>query len=411
MKFCLAVVVILFAAAAFLPSPLAAAGSLPLLHAQGADIVDPEGHVVVLTGLNLGGWLVEEPWMLPFATDPPAGSGFSPITDHVSLWATVEKRFGAQGMGKVRTAFRNTWITEADFKRIHDEGFNVVRLPFLASLVSEPNGMHWLDQAIAWAGENNIYVILDMHGAPGSQSDQDHTGQTGLNMFFKDPAYVTEADAIWTKIAARYRNNNVVAGYDTLNEPMGTPNSDTLYVIQDQLYHAIRAGDPNHIIYIEDGYTGVQWMPFPGPCGWVNVAYSTHYYDFGAKSPADQQNTIDSYVTSIDKERLRRNIPFYVGEYGLEPNGTADELADLIKTLQAKHISSTMWTYKVSMAKGGQSFWGLYSNADPITQINAFTDSQASLINEFTQLRTENLTLYANEETAFKNALITQAHD
>jgi len=406
MNFCTKAFLFLFllssAAGSYAASP---PSDMPLLQASGTDIVDSTGKPLVLTGINLGGWLVEEPWMEPFVTNPPAGSAFAPIKDHVTLWGTVEQRFGVDGREKVRTAFRDAWITEADFKRMHDLGFNVVRLPFLASLVTEPNGFHWLDQAIAWASENHIYVILDMHGAPGSQSDQDHTGQEGLNQFFKDHSNVLKAEAVWTEIAARYHGNTAVAGYDMLNEPMGTPNSDTLYVIEDQLYRAIRAGDPTHLIFIEDGYTGVQWMPIPGPVGWTNVVYSTHYYNFTAKSAADQQGTLDSYTASVDKERQRRNIPFYVGEYCIEPNGTPDELTGFVQNLIAKHISSTIWTYKVSMTRGGQSFWGLYSNANAIAPLDFYTDSEADLMTKCNEIRTENLDLNSNEQAAFQKAL------
>lgn len=380
------------------------AQALPLLHAQGTNIVDASGHVVTLQGINLGGWLVEEMWMQPFVTKPPAGAAFPPIKDHVSLWTTVEKRFGVDGKNQVQTAFRNAWISEGDFKRIHAAGFNCVRLPFLASIVSEPGGLHWLDQAVAWAGQNQIYVILDMHGAPGGQSDQGHTGQADVNAFFRDPANITQTEAVWTQIARRYRSNPVVAGYDMLNEPTGTPNSDTLYVVQDRLYRAIRAGDPEHLIFMEDGYTGIQWMPFPGPAGWNNIVYSVHYYDFNAKSADDQQKSVSAFVDTAQKEQARRSVPFYIGEYGLEPHGTSAILLGLVQSLAAKHLSSSMWTYKVAWTGGGQSLWSLYSNVNPITPLDPFTDTEAELIQKCGQFRTDQIQENPNVASAFQPA-------
>lgn len=377
------------------------AAPLPLLHAQGTTLADPAGHVVTLKGINLGGWLVEEMWMQPFVTTPPAGSSFKTIKDHVSLWNTVETRFGPAGKARVQTAFRSAWVNEADFKRLHDAGFNCVRLPFLASIVSEPGGLRWLDQAVQWGADNGIYVILDMHGAPGSQSDQGHTGQADLTLFFKDPANVSLAEKVWTQIARRYRDNPAVAGYDTINEPTATPNSDTLYVVQDRLYRAIRAADPGHLIIIEDGYTGIQWMPFPAPSGWVNVAYSSHYYDFNAKSDADQQKAVGDYVASVEKESVRRSIPFYIGEYGLEPHGTKETLTNLVQTLDAQHLSSSLWTYKVMWTGGGQSLWSLYSNPKPVTPLNPFTDTEDQLIQKCAELRTDQLDPNPNVAAAF----------
>ncbi|MGI4788761.1 MAG: glycoside hydrolase family 5 protein [Janthinobacterium lividum] len=384
-------------------APAATGSVLPMLHAQGTNIVDSSGNTVTLTGINLGGWLVEEMWMQPFVTTPPSGSAFKPIKDHVSLWGTISDRFGAAGKTRVQTAFRQAWINESDFARIQAAGFNCVRLPFLASIVDEPGGLHWLDQAVAWAGAHKIYVILDLHGAPGSQSDQGHTGQADVNSFFKDPANISQAEAIWTQISRRYQNNPTVAGYDMLNEPTGTPNSDTLYVVQDRLYRAIRAGDSKHLIFIEDGYTGVQWMPFPAPSGWTNVAYSTHYYDFSAKTTEEQQKAFNDYLASNEKEQDRRQIPYYVGEYGLEPHGTAGTLSNAIQALKDKHISSSMWTYKVMWTGGGQSLWSLYSNAKPVTPLDPFQDSEGDLIRKCTQLRTDQIDVNPNVAQAFQH--------
>lgn len=369
----------------------AEAAGLSPLHADGTKIVNASGKTVMLRGINLGGWLVEEPWMQPFVTRPPDGSPYPPIKDHVSLWTTIEKRFGQAGRQRVQTAFREAWINESDFDRIHAAGLNCVRLPFLASLLDEPDGVHWLDQAIAWAGQRGIYVILDMHGAPGGQSDQGHTGEAGRNAFFKDPANVTQAAEIWTRLARRYKNNPTVAGYDLLNEPTGTPGSDTLYVVMDRLYRAVRTADPSHLIIIEDGYTGAEWMPFPGPCGWTNVVYSTHYYDFAAKSADDQQKALNGYLLSLEKQRDRRQVPFYVGEFGLEPHGTSATLATMLGAMQAQNLAWSMWTYKIVRTGGGQSLWGLYSNTHPITPLDPYRDSEADWIRKCTQLRTANL--------------------
>ncbi len=396
---------LLFALMLSLPSLRPAkATPLPLLHTQGTTIVDASGHIVTLRGINLGGWLVEEMWMQPFVTTPPPGSAFTPIKDHVSLWGTVEKRFGAAGKVRVQGAFRDAWLNETDFARLHDAGFNCVRLPFLAGIVTEPGGLRRLDSAIAWAGAHGIYVILDLHGAPGGQSDQGHTGQADLNAFFKDPKNITQTEAVWTQIARRYQSNPTVAGYDMLNEPTGTPNSDTLYVVQDRLYRAIRAGDMSHIIFIEDGYTGIQWMPFPAPSGWNNVAYSAHYYDFNAKSDADQQKAVTDFVSGVQKEADRRQIPFYVGEYGLEPHGTTATLTSLLQSFSDKHLASSLWTFKVCWTGGGQSLWSLYSNVKPITPLNPYTDTEAELIGKCAQLRTERLDANPNVASAFRPA-------
>jgi hypothetical protein len=381
-----------------------AVSPLPWLTASGSTITSAGGSTVELRGVNLGGWLVEEPWMEPIVSAPPQGAptGLALIQDHVSLWKTAKSRFGEAGMLQIRNAFRSNWITEADVARMRADGMTCVRLPFLASIVDEPGGLQWLDRAISWGAENHIYVILDMHGAPGSQSDQDHTGQAGLNRFFKDPSNIAEGAAIWRQIASRYKDDPTVAGYDLINEPTGTPNSDTLYVVQNRLYEAVRSVDTRHIIFIEDGYTGIQWMPFPSPAGWQNVAYSVHYYDFGAHSPLDQSSAFTGFVSGILTERNRRHIPYYVGEFAFEPNGTADTLASAISLMDRESIEWTSWTYKVTWNGGHESLWSLYSNTVPVAPLNMYTDSLSQLIAKCATYRTEHLTVNAGMQRAFQ---------
>ena len=116
------------------------AGELPWLRSHGTQIVDERGTPVLLRGVNLGGWLVEEMWMMPFQTVPPAASGFPEITDHVTLWKVIGQRFGAAKVRSIRSALRDAWLDEDDLERIRRADLNVVRVPFLYDLVDEPDG-------------------------------------------------------------------------------------------------------------------------------------------------------------------------------------------------------------------------------------------------------------------------------
>ena len=196
-----------------------------------------------------------------------------------------------------------------------------------------------------------------------------------------------------------------MAGYDLINEPTGTPGSDTLYVVMDRLYRAVRAGDPSHLIFIEDGYTGLQWMPYPAPCDWRNVVYSGHYYQFHAKSEADQRKGLDGYLAQIEKLRQSRPVPFYLGEFGLEPHGTPATVAYLVDMLGQKGVAWSMWTYKVVFpGNGGRSLWGLIYNAKPVAPLDPYRDAEADLIRKCAQLRSENLAEYAAVAQAFQDA-------
>lgn len=380
----------------------ASAEELPWLHTQGRQIVDDAGKSVVLRGVNLGGWLVEEMWMMPVVTVPPVGSGFPEITDHGNLWHVIEKRFGHAETQKLRSAFRNAWFGEDDLKRIRGMGFNTVRVPFLYDLLDEPDGFSWLDRVINWAGQNGLYVILDMHGAPGRQSDADHTGKVGVNRFFKGAKMIARMENIWASIARRYKDRPQVAGYDLLNEPMGAKDSASLYAVQNRLYKAIRAVDPRHLIFVEDGYKGVNRMPRLSRFGWRNVVFSPHTYCFKAKSAQAQLGCRKQLVSQILRKQRQSPVPFYIGEFNVEPHGRPATVKRLIGIFERHGWSWSFWTYKVVMRDGTNTLWGLYHNPDPLKEpLDPFRDTADDLKRKLSQVRTEHLV----QNSALKLAL------
>ena len=158
--------------------------SLPMLSAAGEDIVDADGNVVVLRGTNFGGWLVQEGWMCP--TDQ---------TDTLSTDMTLYSRFGKEKAEALIAAYQDSWITEDDFRTVKELGLNVVRVPFTYMnvyyhLSDEGELLHpdeftlredpfeRLDFALEMCKKYGLYLILDMHGAVGSQNGSDHSGDT-----------------------------------------------------------------------------------------------------------------------------------------------------------------------------------------------------------------------------------------
>lgn len=377
---------------------------MPWLHADGTRLADDSGQTVVLRGINLGGWLVEEIWMMPIVKNPPAGSSLAPIHDHVSLWNVARKRFDATGEKRLRTALRNEWLTDADFDRIHDAGFNCVRLPFLYDVLEEPDGFEWLDRGVAQAARRGIYVILDMHGAPGRQSADHHTGQEHVNRLFQDSTCVDQAAAWWKKIALRYRNRPEVAGYDLLNEPMGAKDSKMAFETQAKLYDAIRQVDQRHVVFFEDGYKGPDGMPVPAERGWSNVALSMHHYRFDAHSEADQERGIGQLASEVERAQRRLNVPFFLGEFNMEPWGSPKTLSDMFAALRKHEWSWAIWTYKVVMTGGDKSLWGLYRNPAPVQPLDFFVDNAATLLRKMAQVRTDHLAVNEGALAAHRTA-------
>ena len=230
---------------------LGAAGTLaaadPFLGAAGTELRDGHGHgnPVLLRGVNLGGWLLFEPWMTPMDS--------SGAKDDWTARDILTQRFGAETAESLLAAYEDAWMKESDFDHIAAAGFNVVRLPFWYRNVESEDGT-WradafqrLDWCVAQAWKRGIYTILDLHGVPGGQSDGDSTGRIrkgpDLN-FWTNEAELSRSTDIWKRVADHFKGNPAVAAYDLLNEPSGAPTRDALWAVYDRFYRAIRGVDP-----------------------------------------------------------------------------------------------------------------------------------------------------------------------
>lgn len=283
------------------------------LKVSGTSIVDEAGNKVLLRGVNLGGWLLPEGYLMKFE------GGFDrPRKINKLIIDLCGEEYAKQFWGE----YRANYTTEDDIRRIAELGFNHVRVPFNANLfISEDEPPQWkdegfelIDKVVGWCSKYGIYAILDMHGAPG--------GQTGANIddckndkpeLFTNPSDQQKTVDLWVKLAERYKNNPTVAGYDLLNEPIATQHSKhipALVPLYRKIVEAIRAVDSRHIIFLEGANWANNFGSFPEPYD-SNVAYSFHKY-WDQVSPG----AISNY-TSISK---KHNVPLWCGEFGENSN-------------------------------------------------------------------------------------------
>lgn len=385
-----------------LATALLLAPSLSPLKIHNQDFVDASGKPFPLRGVNLGGWLVEEIWMTPVVKDAPAGSSFKPVNDHASLWSTIEKRLGKAAMVRVRTAWRDNWIQESDFKRIKDLGLNHIRLPFLHMMLDEPDGMKWLHRGVDWAKKYGLYVVLDMHGVPGGQSGEHHTGKEGQNKLWSDVDNIRKTEVCWQRVAQEFRNEPTVAAYDLINEPMGAPNPAMLAIVYHRIITAIRKVDPSKPVIIDDGYKGFETTPHANIGGWTHVAYSLHFYNFDAKTSADHVKSLLERLPKIKELQGYRNAPIYVGEFNLEPHGNPQVMKEYLKELDKAHLNWAMWTYKTMAPGGPMGQWGIFSKEGPADALNPFMDSETTMIAKLKQTQTGKLRIVPGLDSVYR---------
>jgi aryl-phospho-beta-D-glucosidase BglC (GH1 family) len=346
------------------------------LKANGRDLRNQygEGEIVNLRGTNVGGWLLQEFWMTPTSY----GANANAETD---IFRILTERFGKDVMIELVDLYQANYFTEEDLDNCAAMGMNCLRLPFwYRNLVDEngdfyEDGFRYIDWFIEEAGKRGMYVILDMHGAPGSQNGSDHSGKDGGNnkeaaseLFFGPNAEANQElfYQIWEVIAERYKGNPAVAGYDLMNEPFCTYRYSSrlgasglhniLWPIYDEAYRRIRAIDPDHVIIMAATWDPID-LPDPSVYGWENVMYQYHNYAQGTVS--DLNNTAAVIANMRSKLNLIVNaaydVPSYMGEFNFYGGlNTWDQGLAMFNELG---ISWTTWTYKTTPQNGS---WGLY---------------------------------------------------
>ncbi len=345
-------------------------------------VVDANGEKVILNGVNLGNWLLWETWM-----------GFVPEYTHD--WAhydTLEvltERFGAEKTAEIEKTFMDNFITEEDIAQIEKLGFNCVRVPFwyrnfmnedgtwITENHNENPGFQRIDWLIETCEKYGIYIILDMHGAPGGQSKNHSTGKAGRNELYENEDKMNSCVELWTTIAERYKDNEIIAVYDLLNEPQnnggyigdysweaGSKEAATqTNKAYDILYKAIREIGDNHIISFE-GIWSTEVLPNPKECGYENVMYQLHIYDTST-------DMVLYRVNELRTVRREWGVAVYNGEYN---NGENEYFAQML--YEFFEINRTKWNYKTYNA-GSQ--WGIFNQK--VKRIDIKTASYEEIIN------------------------------
>jgi endoglucanase len=311
------------------------------LHTQGQDIVNEAGEKVMLRGVGLGNWMLPEGYMWKFGP-------FGDRPRHIEK--IVSDLIGEEQAAAFWKQWRATYVSEQDIARIAQLGFNSVRPSLNARLfLSEgespqyqEEGFALLDQLAARCKANHLYLIIDMHAAPG--------GQTGTNIddsvddqprLFMEKKYQDRLVDLWVKIATRYKDDPTIAAYDLLNEPLPKrTGADEKYGAQlEPLYKritaAIRAVDKRHMITLEGSNWAGDWSVFSKPFD-DNLVYQFHYYC--RAWPADLKS-MDEYVA----RRNQLGAPVWVGEAGERNAGIYWASTEL---LESHNIGWSFWPWK-----------------------------------------------------------------
>ncbi|WP_446786154.1 glycoside hydrolase family 5 protein [Macellibacteroides fermentans] len=311
----------------------------PFLKVKGQDIVTPNGESFLIQGINLGNWLNPEGYMFLFKD--------------VSSYRLIDQAFremvGPDFTDQFWKTFKDNYITREDIAYIKQTGMNSIRLPFhyklftdedYMGLKSNQDGFARVDSVIKWCKAEGLYVILDMHDAPGGQTGDNIDDSYGYPWLFESETSKQLFSEIWKKIADRYKNEPTVLGYDLLNEPIATyfTNKEEINKLMVPVYkrgvEAIRSVDPNHIILLGGAQWNSNFSMFDEKAIDSNMLYTCHRY---------WCDTLQSNLQDFIDFRNKVNLPLYMGETG---ENTDEWVGGFRRLMERNNMGWHFWPYK-----------------------------------------------------------------
>jgi aryl-phospho-beta-D-glucosidase BglC (GH1 family) len=321
----------------------------------------------------------------------------SGLADEYHVVQTLDNRFGVATEQSLINAYRSAWIQTTDLDNIKNAGYNCVRVPvwwgdfFTLSSYGSSSGWRsdaftYLDWLVSNCASRGIYVIIDMHGAVGGQSNDVVTGYGSQDQYWNNGTYQGDTAWMWWQIANHFKGNATVAGYDLLNEPTGAPSPQAVWTAYNNLYGSVRSADPDHMIIMEGFFNTYDWdaLPSPSTYGWTNIMYEMHEYQKNdlqtvENGSLNQANDFNNHASW--------NIPGYIGEFNDYSNGQACWNYS-IGVYNQNNLNWTVWAYKTN--RGINDSWGWYDRSSSTPIPNIQTDTAATIQSDWSQAYTAN---------------------
>ncbi|KAJ6107754.1 hypothetical protein N7523_009077 [Penicillium sp. IBT 18751x] len=288
-----------------------------ILRVKADTVVDEKDNRVILRGTALGGWMNMENFITGFP-------------GHESQHRAAMRRvLGPQKYEFFFDKWLENFFTEADAKFFASLGLNCLRLPFnyrhfeddMNPRVLKETGFKHLDRVIDLCAAHGIYTILDMHAVPGGQNPDWHSDNpTSYAAFWDYKDHQDRTVWLWEQIAARYKHNPWVAGYNPLNEPCD-PEHVRLPAFYTRIEKAIRAIDPDHILWLDGNTFAMEWKGFEQVL--PNCVYAMHDYASMGFPTGDRYTGTLEQKQHLERSYLRKaqfmsekGTPVWNGEFG-----------------------------------------------------------------------------------------------
>ena len=345
---------------------------------NGPDLFAPDGEKFFIRGINLGNWLNPEGYMF----------GFRKTSSAHLIDQAFRQMVGPDFTNRFWKQFKDNYVTREDIRYIAKTGANTIRIPFHYKLFTDEDymglslnqdGFQRLDSLVEWCRESDIYLILDMHDAPGGQTGDNIDDSFGYPwLFVSDESRALFID-IWKRIADHYRDEPVILGYDLLNEPLAPYFGDDMTLLNaalEPLYietvAAIREVDKNHIVLLAGAQWNGNFTVFTDSKFDDKIMYTCHRYWCDTL----QQN-IQDFVSFRDSV----NLPIFMGETG---ENSEEWITAWTKLMERNNIGWTYWPYK-KISRSETAADTSYSRHFQSSMTGIFKPENWNIIQDFTE--------------------------
>ena len=344
-------------------------------------------NVDKMRGVNFGGLFVSEPWMMNDEWNAMGCGGT------VSEFDCMIRLGQAAGDAAFQHHY-DTYYTQADIQNIASLGLNTVRIPvgywiredivYRDSERFPQGGFPYLRRICQWAKDAGLYIIIDLHGAPGAQvKQQPFTGQYAPTAgFYVDYQYeraykFLEWMTTYIHTDAAFSNVGTIG---LVNEPIW--DNSLIYSYYPTAWNRIRAAE-NSLGVPQSSRIHIQMMnekwgagnPLAGLSDLWYAFYDDHHY---VKWTDTVPATRDAYMRHSCTDSRSGNWKVVVGEWSISPADENNYEFDinrsdakdwyrkwwLAQTISYEKVQGWIyWSWKVQNIGGRMDWrWG-YKNA------------------------------------------------
>ena len=267
----------------------------------------------------------------------------------------------------------DTFITKKDFEELSKWNIDHVRVPVDYDLVEDKEGNYleggfaYIENAILWAREYKLNLVLDLHKTFGYSFD-DGEKEAG---FFDNEAYQERFYRLWDRFTEQFAKYEDTVAFELLNEVTAKEYMPTWSRIALKTIANIRKKAPTIKILLGGYYNNsVVAVPDLPDIDDANVIYNFHCYDplpfthqgapwvkdmpLDFRMKYEDSGATEEYFESLFAAAIEtaqaRDKALYCGEYGCIDR-IGDE--DTLKWYRALHavlgrygIGSAAWSYK-----------------------------------------------------------------